>query len=242
MDSISLSDLKTSLEDGLDQQKSIVDQKEAELKELQDQNESHNQMVKQLAAQREMAIKKLAEMDAHIAELNKVLNVEKLQVEAKDKELKTKRTQLQTLKNEENELKEKFDNYKKELNETTENLSSICSIETEVNTKLKDLQDYLKMANEAIEEIERATAIKDTIKLSALCDKMLPSPPLSNNNTLMNKQPKQSRDSPNFDPFEDEDPFDSNPFDDFSNSAKVNVALPEDDPFNPTSSAVKMNF
>lgn len=81
----------------LDQPGSIVKQKEAELKNMEAQIESYNQMVKQLATQREMAIKRLSEMDQQIEELNKAIAGEKLQVEAKDEELKSKRSQLQTL-------------------------------------------------------------------------------------------------------------------------------------------------
>lgn len=257
------SEPKGSFGDFSDQQKSLVKQKESKLKEMQDQIESYNQMVKQLASQREMAVKKLADMDTQIKELTKILEKERLQVEAKDKELKTKRTQLQTLKNEENELKEKFTNLKEDLSNAIENLSNTQLQETQVETKLKELQQFLAMTNAAIDDIEKAISIKDTIKLSALCNQMLSPPPLSVNNLLTNgMKPVQTSvsgqrvdslqqqqqlgtdnhdsifdSSANFDPFAGEDPFDG---DDPFKSEDPNLVLPEDDPFNPSSSATAL--
>lgn len=251
-------DLRGSFGEGLDQQKSLVKQKEAELKEMQDQIESYNQMVKQLASQREMAVKKLSDMDNQIDELKRILETERLQVEAKDKELKTKRTQLQTLKNEENELKEKFNAYKQELNNASENLTDTQLHEKQIKTKLMELQQFLTTTKAAIDDIEKAITIKDTIKLSALCSQTLTPPPLSINALLTNgMKSNESRSVPgsarsfdqqqahfndnspfdisaNFDPFAGEDPFDGqDPF----KSEEPNLALPEDDPFNPSSSA-----
>lgn len=255
------SEHKASFGDSSDQQKSPVKQKESELKEMQDQIESYNQMVKQLASQREMAVKKLADMDTQIKELTNILETERLQVEAKDKELKTKRTQLQTLKNEESELKEKFTNFKEDLSSATENLSNTRIHEKQVETKLRELQQFLVVTNAAIDDIEKAVSIKDTIKLSALCNQMLTPPPLSVNNLLTNgtktiqapvtgqrtdsqdqEQPQHGTDnhdsifdsSANFDPFAGEDPFDG---DDPFKSEDPNLVLPEDDPFNPSSAA-----
>lgn len=180
-------DSKTSSGEGLDKQTSLVKQKEAELKEMQNQIESYNQMVKQLASQREMAVKRLADMDSQIEELKKTLEIERLQVEAKDKELKTKRSQLQTLKNEENELKEKFDFHKQQLDATTKELTNSHLNEMQLKTNLTELQQFLTTTNEAIEDIEKAINYKDTIKLSALCSQILTPPkPLSNNSFLTN--------------------------------------------------------
>lgn len=253
-------DLGGSLGEGLDQQRSIVKQKESELKEMQEQIESYNQMVKQLASQREMAVKKLADMDIKIEELNRILETERIHVEAKDKELKTKRTQLQTLKNEESALKDKFNTCKQELDTTLENLSNTQLQDKQVNTKLAELQQFLSMTNAAIDDIEKAITIKDTIKLSALCNQTLTPPPLSINTLLTNGMKSNSATSPlagqtfdqqqknfanndnndsmfdgstNFDPFANDDPFDGeDPF----KGEDANQALPEDDPFNPTSS------
>lgn len=254
-------DLKGSFSEGLDQQRSIVKQKEAELKGMQDQLESYNQMVKQLASQREMAVKKLADMDTQIEKLNKILETERQYVEAKDKELKNKRTQLQTLKNEENELKEKFNHYKKDLGTATENLSNTQLTERQVKTKLIELEQFLTMTNAAIDDIEKAISIKDTIKLSALSNQPLTQPPLSINSLLMNGLNSNSTTSPvpgqvtqtgtndnndpifdsstNFDPFADDDPFDG---DDPFKSDEPNLVLPEDDPFNPSSSTASSGF
>lgn len=260
-ETISETDLKGSFGEGLDQQRSIVKQKEAELKEMQDQIESYNQMVKQLASQREMAVKKLSDMDTQIEELNKILEAERLHVEAKDRELKKKRTQLQTLKNEENELKEKFNTYKRDLSTTTENLSNSQLNEKQVKTKLAELEQFLTMTNAAIDDIEKAIAIKDTIKLSALSSQLVTPPPLSINTLLMNGskssiatspvpgQPTQNSNndnndpifdsSTNFDPFADDDPFDG---DDPFKSEDHNLVLPEDDPFNPSSTTASSGF
>lgn len=239
---------------------STVDQKEAELKEMQDQIENYNQMVKQLTTQREMAVKRLSDMDNQIKELNRVLETEKLQVEAKDKELKTKRSQLQTLKNEESELKEKFDQYKKESQETDENLSNARLNEKLIQTKLIELEEFLQSTNAAINDIEKAIQIKDTIKLSALCNQIvLPPQPLSINNLLTNgikqqqlhQEPNFSADSNNkdsvatfgldFDPFaNDSDPFAGD--DPFKSEAAGATTLPEDDPFNPISASANDPF
>lgn len=260
----------SAMSESSDQQMSVVKQKEIELKEMQDQIESYNQMVIQLASQREMAVKKLVDMDTQIEELNKILETQRVQVEAKDKDLKTKRSQLQTLKNEENELKEKFDEYKRELNVTTENLSNTRLTETQIRAKLKELQNFLSSTNAAIDDIEKAISIKDTIKLSALCNQVLAPPPLSVNTLLTNGMRSNSTTSPgsgqlyevqpqmsqpqhqatnlsdnkndpifdssiNFDPFADDDPFEGDdPF--------VPDALPEDDPFNPSSSNASSAF
>jgi len=248
------SELRGSFSEGLDQQRSLVKEKEAELKEMQDQVESYNQMIKQLASQRELAVKKLADMDRQIEELNRVLETERLHVEAKDKELKTKRTQLQTLKNEEDELTEKFRVYKQELNTTAENLSNTQLQETQVKTKIGELEQYLAMTNAAIDDIEKAVNIKDTIKLSALCNQMLSPPTLSIDNLTANVMRNNIDISPaleertklndksdqlfeslaNFDPFADEDPFDG---DDPFKSENTNLTLPDDDPFNPSANA-----
>ena len=241
-----------------EQQKSLVDQKEAEYKEMQDQIESYNQMVKQLANQREMAVRRLAEMDTQIQELTKLLETERLQVDNKDKELKSKRTQLQTLKNEEDELTEKFNVSQRELSATTENLASARLTETQIKNKITDLKQFLATTNVAIDDIEKAISIKDTIKLSALCDQPLTPPPLSVNVLLTNGiRPKSATSSTvdgfgtsfgnqpdsqvnfndsmfdsaaQFDPFANDDPFDG---DDPFKTEVSNSALPEDDPFAP---------
>lgn len=253
--------LKGSFSEGLDQQGSIVKQKEAELKAMQDQIESYNQMVKQLASQREMAVKKLADMDTQIEKLDQILETERLYVEAKDRELKNKRTQLQTLKNEENELKEKFNSYKQDLNTASENLSNSQLTEKQFKTKLMELEQFLTVTNAAIDDIEKAISIKDTIKLSALSNQVLTPPPLSINSLLMNGLSSNSATSPvpvqmtqatindnndpvfdsstNFDPFADDDPFDG---DDPFKSEEPNFVLPEDDPFNPSSSTTSRGF
>lgn len=260
-------DMRGSFGDGLDQQKSIVKQREEELKEMQEQIELYNQMVKQLASQREMAVKKLADMDTKIEELTRILETERLQVDAKDRELKTKRTQLQTLKNEETALKDKFNACKQELDSTVENLSNTQLQDTQVNTRLAELQQFLSMTNAAIDDIEKAISIKDTIRLSALCNQTLTPPPLSTNSLLTNGMKSTSATSPlagqafdqlknaaanndntdsmfessaaNFDPFADDDPFDG---DDPFKGEDLNPVLPEDDPFNPTSSSASAGF
>lgn len=243
------------------QQQPIVVQKEAELKEMQNQIESYSQMVKQLTSQREMAVKKLADMDSQIQELNKILEVERLQVETKDQELKSKRTKLQALKNEEDELKAKFGNTKQELEAAAENLSNNLMYETQVKSKLTDLKEFLNKTSTALDDIERAITYKDTIKLSALCDHMLmPPTPLTTNTQLTNGMRSQEHNSTIFsnqdnlgqsldrsgaaanfadpfagtDPFEGDDPFESD--DPFKAEEQASLTLPEDDPFNPSNS------
>lgn len=232
------------------QQPSVV-QKEAELKEMQNQIESFNQMVKQLTSQREMAVRKLAEMDQQIQELTKVLEVERIQVDAKDQELKSKRTKLQTLKNEEDELTTKFTRTKHELDSANENLNSTMVHENQINDKLVELKEFMSKTTSALDDIEKAITYKDTMRLSALCDNMLTAPtPLATNTLLTNgmrtTQEHSSHDtnqpaSANFadqfagtDPFEGSDPFESeDPF----KAEELSVALPEDDPFNPISAS-----
>lgn len=220
-----------------------ITQKEAELKEIQAQVESYNQMVKQLTTQREMAVKKLGEMNTQIDELNKRLEIEKLQVETKENELKTKRTTLQSLKNEELELKKNFDSHEKEIGEKTQELANVQLNETQMKNKLTELQEFLKMTNEAIDDIEKAINIKDTIKLSAMCNQFLTPPTLSINNSKltsnnnfinMNKSKQGGFDDLTFDPFKDQDPFEGD--DPFDLAVKEVPALPDDDPFNPSSS------
>lgn len=256
-ETINESDLRGSFGDGLNQKGSSVKQKEAELKEMQDQIESYNQMVKQLTSQREMAVKKLAEMDHQIAELTRILETERVQVDAKDKELRSRRSQLETLKNEENELQEKFNGQKKDLDLTTESLSNIQLHETQVKAKLTELQQFEIMTNSAIDEIEQAITVKDTIKLGTLCNQMLTPPALSVNNSLTNGVKLTSSTSPsaerslepsalnendpfdsstNYDPFADNDPFDGE--DPFKSEGGGPPVLPEDDPFNPSSAAM----
>lgn len=258
-ETINDSDIRDGFREGFNQPGSTVKQKEAELKEMQDQIESYNQMVKQLTSQREMAVKKLAEMDHQIAELTARLETERVQVEAKDKELRSKRSQLETLKNEENELQEKFNGQKKELDLTAENLSKIQLHESQVKAKLTELQHFENMTNSAIDEIEKAITVKDTIKLGTLCNQMLTPPNLSVNSLLTNGVKLTSSTSPlanerssteppsalnendpfdssaNYDPFADNDPFDGE--DPFKSEGGAPV-LPEDDPFNPSSATV----
>lgn len=248
-----------------DQQTVLVEQKEAELKEMQDQIEAYNQMVKQLASQREMAVKKLTDMDTQIQELSKMLEEERVYVENKDKELKSKRTLLQTLKNEENELTEKFNLHKSQLDATAKNLANTRLDEASVNTKLEELQQFLIKTNAAIDDIDKAISIKDTIKLSALCNQTLTPPPLSINALLTNGVKQNSATSPisagtpsnklssnlnnnnsndnkdslfdssaTYDPFANDDPFNG---DDPFKSEEANLALPDDDPFNPASAS-----
>lgn len=255
-ETISEADYKGSFSDHLDQQRSLVKQKELELKEMQEQIESYNKMVKQLTSQREIAVKKLSDMDIQIQGLSRMLETERQQVEVKDQELKSKRTQLQTLKNEEDELKEKFNTSKQELTSTSDNLGNMKLNETQIRTKLTELKQFLNTTTEAIDDLEKAISYKDTIKLGALCDQMLSPPPLSVNALLTNGIRQQSNNSPlpdgrphqtssnfndpmfdtsaNFDPFADDDPFEG---DDPFKSEDANLALPEDDPFNPISSA-----
>lgn len=242
---------------------SLLERKEKQLKEVQDQIESYNRMVKVLASQRESAVKVLSDMDSRIAKLTKELEMERVKVEAKDRELKTKRTQLQKLRDEENILKEKYNLGKKELDSTAENLTSSQLNESQVKSKIQELQEFLTTTNAAIDDIEKAISIKDTIKLSTLCNQPLTPPPLSINSLLtngINTNPmgnpttsmnagQYAHDNPrhinensnslfddqaNFDPFANEDPFDGeDPF----KTEEADLALPEDDPFNPTSTS-----
>lgn len=244
--------------ENLDQQ-SLVKIKEAELKAMQDQIESYNQMARQLTSQRELAVKKLAEMDVHIQELNRLLEVERLQVEAKDKELRSKRTKLQSLKNEEDDLKGKLDRERQEITAANQGIASSESNDTQIKSRIEELQRYLDSTNAAIDDIERAITYKDCMKLNAICTQDPITSPLSVNNLLTNgikstaslnafggqdgapaanKTNDASSDalfdsSANYDPFANDDPFDG---DDPFKAEDPNVALPDDDPFNPSSS------
>lgn len=232
---------------------SLLEKKEKQLKEVQDQIESYNRMVKVLTSQREAAVKVLNDMDMKVNTLTKELEVERVKVEAKDRELKTKRTQLQKLRDEENVLKDKYNLVKSELDSTVENLSSTQLNETQVRSKIQELQEFLTTTNAAIDDIEKSISIKDTIKLSALCNQPLAPPPLSINNLLTNglkpistagnvtsSQTVENQtvdpmfNDSNFDPFANEDPFDG---DDPFKTEEANLVLPEDDPFNPSSSS-----
>lgn len=254
-DSLSGSEPTVESNENLDQQQNLVKQKEMELKAMQDQIESYNQMARQLTSQREMAVKKLAEMDVHIQEFNRLLEVERLQVEAKDKELRSKRTKLQSLKNEEDELKGKLEKERQDINAATQDLTNLELTDSQIKAKLTDLQQFLTSTNAAIEDIERAITYKDSMKLTAIFNQELTPPPLSVNNLLTNGTKSTTShlstgqdsgrsfndagndpmfdSSANYDPFANDDPFDG---DDPFKAENINVALPEDDPFNPTSS------
>lgn len=249
-ETINESDLRGSYGDGLNQPGSLVKQKETELKEMQDQLESFGQMFKQLTSQGEMAVKKLADMDHQIAELTRILETERVQVEAKDKELRSRRSQLETLKNEENELQEKMTKEKRELDLTTENLSNIQLHDTQVKAKLTELIEFEKTCNTTIDEIANAITIKDTIKLGTLSNQMLTPPTLSVSSLLTNGVKVATPTSPqlnesnlfdsttNYDPFADNDPFDGeDPFKSEGVGGGPPI-LPEDDPFNPSSAAI----
>lgn len=231
----------------------LLEKKEKQLKEVQEQIESYNRMVKVLASQREAAVKVLNEMDTKVTKLTKELEIERVKVEAKDRELKTKRTQLQKLRDEENVLKGKYNHIKSELDATVENLSTTQLNETQVRSKIQELQEFLTTTNAAIDDIEKSISIKDTIKLSALCNQPLAPPPLSINNLLTNGLKPMSAtinaanlqpgtnvagnsmfEDSDFDPFANEDPFDG---DDPFKTEEANLVLPEDDPFNPSSSS-----
>lgn len=256
-DSLSGSEPAIGSNENLDQQQSLVRQKELELKAMQDQIESYNQMARQLTSQREMAVKKLAEMDVHIQEFNRLLEVEKSQVEAKDKELRGKRTKLQSLKNEEDELRGKIEKERLDISAATQSLAESELTDSQIKAKLTELQQFLTSTNAAIEDIERAITYKDSMKLTAIFNQDLAPPPLSNNTLLTNGtkstmtshssagQNQESgrsfndathdafESSANYDPFANDDPFDG---DDPFKAENINVALPEDDPFNPSSS------
>lgn len=239
--------------DNLELQKSLVKQKETELKEMQDQIESFNQMVKQLTSQRELAIKRLADMDVKIKEMTAILETERKQVDEKDQELKSKRTQLQTLKNEEDELKNELDSSKKDLDVNAENLTTTKLNNSQLASKIAELKQFLTTTNTTIEDIERSMSSKDSLRLNALCSQPLnPPAPLSVNAILTNgkhltkstfgnsKDSKSAKDGLEYDPFADEDPFLGNdPFagEDPFKSEDANLALPEDDPFNPSASS-----
>lgn len=223
---------------------SLVKQNEAELKEMQEQIEACNQMVKQLNSQREMAIKKLSDLGNQVEELNKALENERAAVEAKDRELQSKREQLQALNVEEKQLNEKSEACKKKLDSTNENLTLSQLTERQVKNKLEELQNFLAQTEKAIDDIDKAISIEDPQKLGALCNQMLTLPPLSINVQLTNGvKPGQADssadraslfDNPNdVDPFANEDPFEG---DDPFKSNDNNLELPEDDPFNPSSS------
>uniref|UniRef100_A0A6G1S9J1 Epidermal growth factor receptor substrate 15-like 1 n=1 Tax=Aceria tosichella TaxID=561515 RepID=A0A6G1S9J1_9ACAR len=237
----------TSSGSHLEQQQSLVKQKEAELKEMQNQIESYNQMVTQLFSQREMAVKRLSDMDIQIQELNRLLEAERISVEAKDRELKSKRTKLQALKSEEDELTSKLKSTKQELSVTTDNLSNIQTNEAQIQAKLAELKQFLATTNSTLDDIEKAITYKDTIKLSALCDQPLKPPsPLTTNTLLTNGVKIQDSISAgmttiqdpfgqdqNVDPFADNDPFASEDnlfgFDGHERPFQI----PEDDPFAP---------
>lgn len=259
---VSDSELRSSFSEDTDGQKSVLKQKEDELKVMQNQIETYNHMAKQLANQREMAVKKLAEMNSQIVELKGQLERERTAVDSKEQELKNKRTQLQTLKNEEDMLKEKFSQHKEELSLTNERLSNTQLTEAQVKTKLIELNEYIAITNAAMGDIEKAIEHKDTIKLSYLCAQALTPPPLSVNNILTNSnksstspssfvvQPRTTTthlpnnqnnendsifdSSTNFDPFANDDPFVG---DDPFKSEDGNFDLPEDDPFNPAAAS-----
>lgn len=233
----------------LEQQQSLVRQKEAELKEMQNQIESYNQMVTQLTSQREMAVKRLSDMDIQIQELNRMLEAERLTVEAKDQELKSKRTKLQALKSEEDELTTKFRSTKQELDVATNSLSSVQTNETQIQSKLTELKQFLAKTNSTLDDIEKAITYKDTIKLSALCDQPLKPPsPLTTNTLLTNGVKLQDSISTpvattaqdpfgqdqNVDPFADNDPFDSEDNLFGFESHEQPFQIPKDDPFAPS--------
>lgn len=233
--------------DNLERQKNLVKQREIELKEMQDQIESYNQIVKQLTSQRELAVKRLADMDVKIKEMTATLETERHLVDTKDQELKSKRTQLQTLKNEEDELKSEFERSKRDLEVTTENLTTTQLSSSQVKNKLSELRLFLNTTNTTIEEIESAINYRDTLRLSSLCNQPLAAAPLTLNSILTNgransnmndsKEPRSGGEVSSCDPFS-EDPFQGDdPFagDDPFKSEEADLALPEDDPFNPSS-------
>lgn len=78
-----------------------VNQAEAELKEMQKQIESYNLLLTQLSSQQKMAIKKLADMDEQIKELNKTLERERSEVTQKQKEIQERRAKLQNFMSDE---------------------------------------------------------------------------------------------------------------------------------------------
>lgn len=84
-----------SLEDNFEYHRNLVKTKEDELKDIQQQIESYDNMFKQLVTQKKMAVKKLADMDVQIKELNKQIKRELAEVESKEKQLQEKRSQLQ---------------------------------------------------------------------------------------------------------------------------------------------------
>jgi myosin heavy subunit len=239
----------TTTSSSLEQQQSLVKQKEAELKEMQNQIEVYNQMVTQLTSQREMAVKRLSDMDAQIQELNRLLEAERLSVEAKDQELKSKRTKLQALKNEEDELTSKFKTTKQELDVATNSLSNIHTNESLVESKLSELKQFLAKTNATLDDIEKAITYKDTIKLSSLCDHPLKPPSPLTVNTLLTNGIKTQQESTafgastaqdpfsndqNIDPFADNDPFDSEDNLFGFEGQEHTFQIPKDDPFAPS--------
>lgn len=227
-------------------QSSLVKQKESELKEMQDQIESYNQLINQLTSQREIAAKKLIDMDCQINELTKVLESERLIVEGKDNEVKTKRSQLEYLKKDGDQLDKLSADKKAELDRTDEKIRIMDLQDKQIKDRLIELKEFLKQTNDAVEGIEKAMKLKDTIQLSALCNQKLTLPSQMDINKLLIGGPNSHTDnsnaafdltnteldnSANFDPFAGNDPFDG---DDPFKSVETNLNLPEDDPFNPT--------
>jgi len=232
----------------LELQKDLVKQKENELKDVQNQIESFNQMLRQLSSQRELAIKRLTDMNSRITELTNLLDVEKKEVDAKDQELKSKRTQLQTLKNEEQELNSQYDKAKEQLELVTETISTTGERYTQTNDRLSELKSFLDRANTTMKDLERAIGSKDAITLLALCNQPLTLPIMEIDSVLMDRKSlenagksriKSSGETPSYDPFAGEDPFQGDdPFaEDDPFKSDTNLALPEDDPFNPSSNA-----
>lgn len=100
-DGLGQTDLRSNLNDNSAEKSNAVNQAEAELKEMQKQIESYNLLLTQLASQQKMAVKKLADMDEHIRELNKTLEQERAEVNQKQKEINDRKTKLQNFKNDE---------------------------------------------------------------------------------------------------------------------------------------------
>lgn len=248
-----------SNDDPYDPNKSIVKQKEDELKAMQHQIETYNTMSKQLNGQRELAIRKLMEIDMQIEEKKRSLEDERKRVEAKEQNIKGKRNLLHTLKSEENELNTNLNQSKKELEVIKLSLANTQTTENLIKSKVQELNEFITTTSASLEDLEKAIEHKDTVRLSYFCNQVPQHPPNSNiltngfhnNNLSINASntstgqlssftTNENEDSifnnaSNFDPFANDDPFVGD--DPFKSEDGNSFTLPDDDPFNPRSAA-----
>lgn len=151
--------------------------KQSEIKSLQNETETLNQMIKQLDAQKSEARKRLDDLGVQVENLKLTLVDQKVTVEGQETEMLAKRQELDQLRSEEASLQSKLGIFKQDVDSLSQNLGQTQIHISQVKTKLLHLEEYERQLNEGVVDLDTAITNTDYHKITTLLVRPITPPP-----------------------------------------------------------------